>query len=143
MAKKYALDSKYVPLSVTKAGQTKLEQVAGARLKTLVLTAIIPDFIQDRIRLDTGRLQASVRAGDNGRYSDNARTNYGIELPIYIGGTEEESRYESKYGDRYGDQGKGSSRVVDYVAYLNKNEQLSAFGGDLFDGIDKFVREQK
>ena len=129
---------KYVPLKLSKTGRTAMEKRAGARLKTVVLTSIIPDYVKPRIRQDTGRLMESVRMGDNGRYKEG-KSSYGVEVPILIGGTEEASLYDSRYGDAYGDKGAGTVRTVDYVAELEREKILSDFGGDLFETLPAFI----
>lgn len=124
---------------VNKTARKRLEAFAGKRLKTVTITRIIPDYVQERIVEDTGRLRQSVRAGDNDRYYDGPN-NSGIEVPILIGGTTEKSLRDSQY-DNYGDKGAGTERDVNYVGGVKaiRGSLSNVFGEELFDDLPNFV----
>lgn len=140
MVKTYKLDPKYEALTLTKAGQKQMELIAKSRLQTLVITQVIPDYLYNRIRLDTGRLRSTIRAEPPDTYKKSAK-DFGVEVEIAIGGIEAASQYKSRYGNIYGKENNtvGAYKLVNYAAWLAKRGILSDFEDDLFGNLKQFI----
>lgn len=117
-------------LHITNRQRRQLQRHAQNRLHTVVQTAIIPYF-QERVRVDTGRLQASIRAD----YPNVSISEDAVETTVLFGGTDEYGVYSERE----------QLETVDYVESLYDDDgspargELQAISNNLPDEIDYII----